>query len=100
MTGDVYIGLAVTSHNSGVLTVAEFSDVSFAGTVTGQWQVAAIGAEQPSNSAAPLYVAVEDGAGHVKSLTHPDPAAVLAIEWQKWMIPLIDLKGVNLRQRS
>ena len=43
MTGDVYIGLAVTSHNASMTTIAEFSDVSFTGTVTGQWQVAAIG---------------------------------------------------------
>ncbi len=35
MTGDVYIGLAVTSHNASLTTIAEFSDVSFTGTVTG-----------------------------------------------------------------
>ena len=35
---------------------------------------------QPSNAAAPLYVTVEDSAGHVKSVTHPDPAAVQASE--------------------
>jgi hypothetical protein len=96
MTGDVYIGLAVTSHNSSMTTIAEFSDVSMTGAVTGQWQVAAIGVEQPSNDAAPLYVTVEDSAGHVKSLTHPDPAAVQAIDWQKWLIPLSEFTGVNL----
>ena len=96
LTGDIYIGLAVTSHNPGMPTIAEFSDVSFTGTVTGPWQVAAIGVAQPSNDAAPLYVAVEDSAGHVKSLRHPDPAAVQASEWQKWMIPLSDLVGVDL----
>ena len=41
-------------------------------------------------------MAVEDSAGHVKSLTYPDPAAVQASDWQKWMIPLIDLAGVDL----
>jgi len=41
-------------------------------------------------------VAVEDSAGHVKLLTYPDPAAVQASDWQKWMIPLSDLAGVNL----
>jgi serine/threonine protein kinase/Tol biopolymer transport system component/tetratricopeptide (TPR) repeat protein len=96
MMGDVCIGLAVTSHNSGVLTVAEFSDVSLTGIVTGQWQVAAIGVEQPSNDAAPLYVTVEDSGGHVKALAHPDPVAVQTIEWQKWMIPLSSFQGVNL----
>jgi len=96
MMGDVYIGLAVTSHSSSMPTIAEFSDVSFTGTVTGQWQVAAIGVAQPSNDAAPLYAAVEDSAGQVKSLTHPDPAAVQTINWQKWRIPLSELAGVNL----
>ena len=96
MIGDVYIGLAVTSHNASMTTIAEFSDVSFTGTVTGQWQVAAIGVAQPSNDAAPLYVAVEDSAGHVKAVTHHDPAAVQAIEWQKWMIPLSSFQAVNL----
>jgi hypothetical protein len=96
MMGDVYIGLAVTSHNVSMPTIAEFSDVSFTGTVTGSWQVAAIGVAQPSNDPAPLYIAVEDGAGQMKSVTHPDPAAVQAIDWQKWMIPFSDLAGVNL----
>ncbi|MCU0918473.1 MAG: discoidin domain-containing protein [Planctomycetes bacterium] len=96
MMGDVYIGLAVTSHNSGVPTIAEFSDVSFTGTVTGQWQVAAVGTAMPSNDVAPLYVVVEDSAGKVKAVMHPDPAAVQTIDWQKWMIPLSDLTGVNL----
>ena len=95
MTGDVYIGLAVTSHNASLTTIAEFSDVSFTGAVTGPWQVAAIGVAQPSNAAAPLYVAVEDSAGHVKAVTHPDPAAVQGIDWQKWMIPLSSFQGVN-----
>jgi Tol biopolymer transport system component len=96
MTGPVYIGLAVTSHNASMTTIAEFSDVSFTGTVTGEWQVAAVGVAQPSNAAAPLYVAVEDSAGHVKAVTHPDPAAVQSPDWQEWMIPLSNFQGVNL----
>jgi hypothetical protein len=96
MAAEVYIGLAVTSHTLGVLTVAQFSEVSLTGAVTGPWQVQAIGAEQPSNDPAPLYVVVEDNTGHVKSLTHPDPAVVQAIDWQKWRISLSDLTGVNL----
>ncbi len=96
MMPDVYIGLAVTSHDVSMPTIAEFSDVSFMGKVTGHWQVAAIGVPQPSNDPAPLYVAVEDEAGTVKSLMHPDPGAVQTIDWQKWMIPFSDLQGVNL----
>jgi hypothetical protein len=52
--------------------------------------------EQPKNDPAPLYVAIEDNTGNVQSLTHPDPTAVLAIDWQQWMIPLSEFKGVNL----
>jgi len=96
MVNDVYIGLAVTSHNVSALTIAEFSDVSFTGMVTGPWQVEAIGVEQPTNDLAPLYVALEDNAGHVKTITHADPDAVRAASWQTWMIPFRDLQGVNL----
>ena len=95
MMGDVYIGLAVTSHNVGVPTIAELSNVSTTGTVTGQWQAAAIGVGQPSNDPAPLYVALEDDAGHVGAVTHPDPAAVLAATWQTWTMPLSNFESVN-----
>jgi hypothetical protein len=98
MTDDVCIGLAITSHNISMPAIAEFSDVSFTGAFTSQWQVDAIGAEQPGNNPAPLYVAVEDDAGHVKAVTHPDPTAVQTIEWQQWLIPLSEFTsaGVNL----
>jgi len=96
MNNDVYIGLAVTSHNISTPTIAEFSDISITGQVTGQWQVEAIGTPQPTNVAAPLYIAVEDDAGQVQWLTHSDPAAVMAIDWQKWMIPFSRFTGVNM----
>jgi hypothetical protein len=100
MGSDVYIGLAVTSTNAIMPTIAEFSDVSFTGAVTGDWQVEAIGAKQPSNDPAPLYVAIEDDAGKVRTITHPDPAAVLAIAWQQWLIPLSDLTSAGVRLTS
>jgi|GEM_PF-393432 len=98
MTDDVYIGLAVTSHNIAMPAIAEFSDVSFTGAVTGDWQVEAIGVEQPSNDPAPLYVAIEDDAGKVKTITHPDPTAVQTLEWRQWLIPFRDFTsaGVSL----
>jgi hypothetical protein len=46
-----------------------------------------------------LYVVVEDSAGHVKIVNHPDnPDAVLATDWQQWDIPLTVFSdaGVNL----
>jgi len=52
--------------------------------------------ETPGNDPAPLYVAVADGAGHVKVITHPDPAATVLTQWQTWKIPFSDLSGVSL----
>ncbi|MHC4520076.1 MAG: DUF1349 domain-containing protein, partial [Planctomycetota bacterium] len=96
MIGTVYIGLAVTSHNSSAMTTAEFSNVSTTGNVTGSWQAEAIGAEQPANDPAPVYVAVEDGAGRVAVVTHPDPEATVVSQWQAWQIPFADFTGVSL----
>jgi hypothetical protein len=96
MGATVYIGLAVTSHNVNALTAAEFSNVSTTGNVTGAWEVAEIGVAQPSNSAGQLYVVVQDSAGKVKVVNHPDPAATTLSTWQQWRIPLSDLTGLNL----
>jgi len=96
MVGNVYIGLAVTSHNANQPTSADFSNISTTGDVTGQWQSAAIGVDQPSNDADQLYVAVEDSAGNIGVVVNPDPAATLATSWQEWEIPFADFAGVNL----
>jgi len=88
MTSNVCIGLAVTSHSAGNSTIAEFSGVSTTGSVTGQWQVEAVGAEMAENDPDYLYVVVEGG-GKTKTFEHPDnPNAVLAADWQQWDIPL------------
>jgi hypothetical protein len=39
-----------------------------------------------------LYVRIEDSAGRIAVVTHPDADAVLTTEWQKWHIPLADLR--------
>jgi len=98
MAANVYIGLAVTSHNAAAQTTAQFSNVATTGSITGQWQNLAIGVAQPSNDPAPLYIVIEDKAGHQKTVVHPDPEATLAATWQQWRIPLSDLAsgGVNL----
>jgi hypothetical protein len=96
MSGSIYIGLAVTSHNANAPTTVQFSDVSTTGGVTGSWEVEAIGVAQPANDAAPLYVAVQDSAGKSKVITHPDAAATTLAAWQQWRIPLSDLTGVKL----
>jgi hypothetical protein len=99
MPATVYIGLVVTSHANGILCKAEFSEVSTTGNVTGPWQLADVGVTQGGNEAEPLYVAVEDNAGNVKVVNHPDnPNAVLVNNWQQWNILFSEFRdaGVDL----
>ena len=53
----------------------------------------------PANAAEQLYVAVEDNAGHVKVVNHPDPETVRVGTWQEWNIELTQFSaaGVNLK---
>ena len=97
LPNNVLIGLAVTSHSSGDTTVAEFSDLSFSGNVTGTWQVEAIGVDQPSNDTAdPLYLTLADSSGKTVTVTHPDAGAVQSAQWRNWLIPLAELDGIRL----
>ncbi len=48
------------------------------------------------NAAEQLYVALEDNAGQVKVVNHPDPEAVQGATWQEWNIELTQFAGVNL----
>jgi len=93
MGASAYIGLAVTSHNATASATAQFSSVSTTGGVTGSWDVQAIGVAQPANTAAPMYVMVQDSAGKSKAVAHPDPAATTLATWQQWRIPLSDFSG-------
>jgi hypothetical protein len=95
MTGTVYIGLAVTSHNTTATALVSFSGVSVTGGAGG-WQTQAIGVAQPANTPGPLYVAVQDSAGHRKAVIHPDAQATQVTVWQAWQIPLSDFSGVNM----
>ncbi len=93
----VMIGLAVTSHASGVTTMAEFSDVSFTGNATGAWTVEAIGVDMPGNDGQdPLYFELADSSGKTARVVHPDPGAVQSAQWQDWIIPLSAFDGINL----
>jgi len=96
MAPDVYIGLAVTSNNLGTVTVAEFSEISTTGTVTGQWQTEDIGHAQPANAPVPLYVMLQDSAGQEQVVTHADLNAVLSAQWLTWQIPLIEFGSIDL----
>jgi hypothetical protein len=99
MGGTIYVGLAVTSHSSGIPTTAEFSGVEITGA-SGAWTFSEIGVDHFLNSAANLYVTVEDTAGRSSSVLHPDGTdAVLSAEWRPWVVDLNEFvsAGVNLR---
>ena len=97
MGANVYIGLAVTAHNVASVTTAEFSNVAASASVTGAWQVVAIGTDpQPGNSSAGLYVVVGDSAGKTAVAANPDPAASVNATWTQWKVPLSSLTGVDL----
>ncbi len=96
LPGSVYIGMVVCANAAGQLAVADFSEIRTTGNVTGQWQTADIGVEQPGNGPDSLYLVVQDGAGKSKTLVHPNAQATCVNEWTQWKIPLADFTGVNM----
>jgi hypothetical protein len=97
MSGTIYIGLAVTSHNVAAAATARFSNVATTGAVTGPWQMQAIGVAQPTNDPTPLYVVVQDSAGKSKRVSHPDPAATTLATWQQWRIGLSEFSSAGVK---
>jgi hypothetical protein len=97
MADNVTIGLVATSFNAAVATGVEFSALATAGTVTGNWQTAGVGlAQMPGNAMEPVYVAIEDGAGNVAVVAHPDPSLAGRATWQQWRIALSAFGGVDM----
>jgi len=98
MSANVYVGLGVASNNaSASACVADFSDIVTSGSVTGQWQVADIGGDNPGNDPAPVYLVIEDKAGKKKTIVNGNAGATTVAAWTEWRIPLSDLSaGVNL----
>jgi hypothetical protein len=96
MGANVYIGLAVTSHDTDLACQAVFTNVTTTGNVTGQWTNQDIGIA--SNDAEPLYVAVSNSAGASAIVVHDDPAAAQIDTWTEWLIPLSAFteKGIDL----
>ncbi len=86
MGSNVYIGLAVTSHDAALTCQAVFTNVTTTGNVSGQWTSQDIGVT--SNDAEPLYVAVSNKAGTPAVVVHDDPAAATIGTWTEWVIPL------------
>jgi len=86
MGANVYIGLALTSHDAALTCQAVFSNVTTTGNVSGQWAHQDIGIA--SNDAEPLYVAVSNSTGTPAVVVNDDPAAAQADTWTEWVIPL------------
>ena len=86
MGTNVFIGLAVTSHDAAQTCQAVFTNVTTTGNVSGQWTNQDIGIE--SNDAEPLYVAVSNSTGAPAIVLHDDPAAATIDTWTEWVIPL------------
>ncbi len=96
MSSDVYIGLALTSHNAALTCTAEFSNVTTTGSISGQWTNQDIGIV--SNAAEPLYVAVSNASGAPAVVAHDDPLAATIDDWTEWRISLNAFadQGINL----
>jgi hypothetical protein len=96
MSLQVYIGLALTSHNTARTCEAVFTNVTTTGNVSGQWTNQDIGII--SNDAEPMYVAVSNTAGDPAVVYHDDPNAAQTNTWTEWLIPLQEFteQGVDL----
>jgi hypothetical protein len=67
-------------------------------TVNGGCTLALFVRGTATNSAATLYVAIEDSAGKSAMVTHPDAALLTKTVWTEWKIPLSSFTGVNPAQ--
>ncbi|MGD8786963.1 MAG: LamG domain-containing protein [Phycisphaerales bacterium] len=99
MPTDVYIGLALTSHNTNEACTAVFSNVQTTGAVSPQvWTQQAIGVDMPSNEAVQMYVVLNENV----VVYNDNPDASQVDEWTEWNIDLqkfadqgIDLTDVD-----
>jgi hypothetical protein len=96
MSSNIYIGLAVTSHNAAAACEAKFSNVTITGTAGAQWMNQDIGIT--SNDTEPLYVALSNNTGAPAVVYQDDPDAVNIDTWTEWVIPLQAFadQGINL----
>ncbi|HON92286.1 MAG TPA: PA14 domain-containing protein [Sedimentisphaerales bacterium] len=97
MGNPVYIGLAVTSHVAGTLRTFTFDNVATTGDVTPAglfttWDDIGIA----SNDPAVMSVALEDAAGKVAVVAHPDPKATQTTVMDLVRVPLAAFAGVDV----
>jgi hypothetical protein len=96
MGSNVYIGLALTSHDAALTCEAVFSNVTTTGNVSGQWQNQDIGIA--SNAAEPMYVSIANASGGPAVVANSDPTAAQIDVWTEWRVPLQSFadQGINL----
>jgi len=92
----MYIGLALTAHNTEATCEAKFSNVQIAGTVSPQWANQDIGII--NNDPEPMYVAIANSTGPAAVVYHDDSNATQINSWTEWPIELKRFadQGVNL----
>ena len=73
MTSDVYVGLALTSHDNTQTCEARFSNVTITGSVGQQWSHQDVGIL--ANNTEPIYVSLSDSTGASATVVNDDPAA-------------------------
>lgn len=100
MDPNIYVGFALTSHDSSVACEAKFSNVTMTGVVGAQWTHQDIG--MITNEIEPMYVFIANNTGEPAVVNHNDPYAAGINTWTEWVIPLqtfadqgIDLTDVN-----
>jgi len=96
MAADVYIGLAVTSHDAAATCEAKFSNVTTTGTVSPQWMHRDVGVL--ANAPEPLYVSLSNANGATGVVVNGDADAAVTDVWTEWRIDLSEFaaQGVNL----
>ena len=91
MTDPVYIGLALTSHNTAAICTSVFSNVTLY-TVPDYTPVTLSLTSQDigikNNVAAPVYVTLQDSSARSATVTHDDPNIAITTSYQEWQIPL------------
>ncbi len=101
MGNPVYIGLAVTSHAAGQLRTFKFDNVATTGDITpaglfASWDDIGIA----SNDPATMSVAIEDAAGKVAVVAHPDPKATQTTVMDLVRVPLAAFAGVDVKNAA
>ena len=96
MTSEVYVGLALTSHDDAQTCEATFSNVTITGNAGMQWMNQDIGIL--ANAAEPLYVSLSNANAAPVVTAHDNPDAATITEWIEWVIDLQAFadQGVNL----